>query len=342
MSDEKPQKPRMPRKPKAVDKPGAESRKPKAESEKVKGERQKAKGVSAKPGAESAKPAAASAEQPIPEIQHSTSEIENPTPEIKHPTSEIEHPKSEINTMEVHHHPQLDHSPKPIKEYLLEGFMIFIAVMMGFIAENIREYIDNNEQVKHLTSQLVQDLRADTTQLNHIYREEDSIQRYNDTLINLLQQPLAKADTRRIQRMVANSHSMWLFHPSAGALGAIKNQVHLKQFSNSEIIHYFAQYERHIELIHTDQDINLQYQRAYLDPFITAHFTPANLQASFEDHARLTPQMRNLSQGDLDQLATDMVLMRIITHEMIQDNQQVKADAVSLIDYVKKQYHPGE
>ena len=41
--------------------------------------------------------------------------------------------------MEVHHHPQLDHKHKPWKEYLLEGLMIFIAVMMGFIAENIRE-----------------------------------------------------------------------------------------------------------------------------------------------------------------------------------------------------------
>ncbi len=28
---------------------------------------------------------------------------------------------------------------KSLKEYLLEGLMIFVAVSMGFIAENIRE-----------------------------------------------------------------------------------------------------------------------------------------------------------------------------------------------------------
>jgi hypothetical protein len=341
-----------------------ERQKAKGDSEKVKGERQKAKGESAKPKAESAKPKAESIKPQKRAMENELTPVANKAipeilkSEIEHPKSEIEHPKSErrsplehlektnnsekINTMEVHHHPQLDHNPKPFKEYLLEGFMIFIAVMMGFIAENIREYIDNNEQVKHLTAQLVQDLKADTVQLDHIYREEDSIQRYNDTLINLLQQPLAQADTRRIQKMVFNSHSMWLFHPSAGALGAIKNQVHLKQFSNSEIIHYFAQYERHIELIHTDQDINLQYQRTYLDPFITAHFTPANLEASFDSNAQPTPQMRNLTQADLDQLATDMVLMRLITREMIRDNLVIKSDAISLLDYVKKQYNPEE
>ncbi len=318
MSDEKPQKPK--RQPKQQ--PDATARQPRKPAGK------------AKLKSESEKQAVASIEP------NENASVGRPTPESQ--KSEIEHPTSEIKAMEVHHHPQLDHSPKPIKEYLLEGFMIFIAVMMGFIAENIREYIDNNEQVKHLTSQLVQDLRADTIQLNHIYREEDSIYHYNDTLISLLKQPLAKADTRRIQKMVANSHSMWLFHPSAGALGAIKSQVHLKQFSNSEIIRYFAQYERHIELVHTAQDINLQYQRSYLDPFITAHFTPANLEASFENYAQPTPQMRNLTQGDLDQLATDMVLMRIITHEMLIDNQTIKADAVSLMEYVKKQYDPEE
>jgi hypothetical protein len=52
--------------------------------------------------------------------------------------------------------------------------------------------------------------------------------------------------------------------------------------------------------------------------------------------------MRNLTQGDLDQLATDMVLMRIITHEMIIDNQQIKVDATRMLQYVEKQFSPEE
>jgi hypothetical protein len=345
--------PGPPRKPPVREVKG-ERQKAKGESGEVKGERSKAKGKNVTPKAERKKPVPAlvatkadsPVEQPVPKpIQKSDPDSypeERPTSEIEILKSDIEHPKSDIKNMEVHHHPQLDHSPKPIKEYLLEGFMIFIAVMMGFIAENIREYIDNNEQVKHLTSQLVQDLKADTVQLNYIYHEEDSIKRYNDTLINMLQQPLARIDTRRLQKMVANSHSMWLFHPSAGAIAAIKTQVHLKQFSNSRIIGLFAQYDRHTELVHTDQDVNLQYQRTYLDPFITAHFTPANLVASFDNYGQPSAEMRNLTQGDLEQLATDMVLMRLITREMIKDNRLIKSDAVSLLDYVKKQYDPGD
>ena len=63
--------------------------------------------------------------------------------------------------MEVHHHPEVE--KKGFKEYLLEGLMIFVAVMMGFIAENVREGITEREHVKQLTSQLVNDLRSDTS-----------------------------------------------------------------------------------------------------------------------------------------------------------------------------------
>jgi len=268
------------------------------------------------------------AERPNPKA---VSEVNKSDPD----SNRDENPKSE---MEVHHHPQLDHKPKPFKEYLLESFMIFIAVMMGFIAENIRETIDNNEHVKQLTSQLVQDLKADTTSLNGIYAADKLILKDNDSLFNLLQQPLAKADTKKIQKFAADSHDMWPFHPSGGAIAAIKNELHLKQLSNSKIIGYIAKYEGHIELVHTLQDITLQYQRSFLDPFLRFHFTPANLQAAFNYSAIPNAQMRNLTQEDLTQLAADMVLIRINTNELIRDNLWLKADAINLLQYVKKQY----
>jgi len=160
----------------------------------------------------------------------------------------------------------------------------------------------------------------------------------NDALITLLRQPFPKADTRQIQKQVAHSHSLWLFHPSSGAIAAIKNELHLKQFSSSKIISFFAKYEKDIELLHTAQDVSLQYQRLYLDPFLIQHLTAANMEAAFDDHAMPTTKIRNLSQADLDQLASELVLIRIVSKEMLTDNRQVKDDAVELLQYVTKQY----
>ena len=241
--------------------------------------------------------------------------------------------------MEVHHHPQLDHKPKPWKEYLLEGLMIFIAVMLGFFAENIREDITNNEHVRQLTSQMVQDLKVDTNRLNNIIENEQRILRSSDTLFNLLQVPLEKLKTKKLQQVAINAHNMWPFHPSLGAITAVKNELHLKQFSNSEIIRYISQYEGNIELLYTVQNIALQYQRNFLDPFFSRHFTPANLNAAFSHINLPDEKMRNLTQEDLTQLGAEMVLIRINNGELIRDNQELKQDATDLLEYVTRQYH---
>ena len=50
--------------------------------------------------------------------------------------------------MEVHHHPHIPTHAKPWKEYLLEGLMIFIAVTLGYGAENVREhYVETKKAI---------------------------------------------------------------------------------------------------------------------------------------------------------------------------------------------------
>lgn len=48
--------------------------------------------------------------------------------------------------MEVHHHPKVE--KKNFKEYFLEFLMIFLAVTLGFFAENIREHYTERENGK--------------------------------------------------------------------------------------------------------------------------------------------------------------------------------------------------
>ena len=48
--------------------------------------------------------------------------------------------------MEVHHHPHVE--KKKFKEYFLEFIMIFLAVTLGFFAENIREHYTEKENGK--------------------------------------------------------------------------------------------------------------------------------------------------------------------------------------------------
>jgi hypothetical protein len=66
--------------------------------------------------------------------------------------------------MEVHHHPQLEHKPKPWKEYFLEYIMIFLAVVTGFFAEGLREHMSDRSKEKEYLSSMFVELKNDTSQ----------------------------------------------------------------------------------------------------------------------------------------------------------------------------------
>ena len=91
--------------------------------------------------------------------------------------------------MEVHHHPQLPHGEgKKIKEYLLEGLMIFLAVFMGFVAENIREHLSDSGKEKKYIKSLYSDLKKDSAQLAEVIDMGGKLNRGQDSLLNLLKQ----------------------------------------------------------------------------------------------------------------------------------------------------------
>lgn len=78
------------------------------------------------------------------------------------------------------------HSPKKYTTYLLEGLMIFLAVLMGFFAENLREEKADLNKERQFIQSLVENLKADS--ITFINRDSALRQRivFMDTLNYLL------------------------------------------------------------------------------------------------------------------------------------------------------------
>ena len=70
--------------------------------------------------------------------------------------------------MEVHKHPHNVTHKKKWGEYLLEFFMLFLAVTLGFIAENLREHFAEHRNAKILAQSLFEDVRKDTASLHSL------------------------------------------------------------------------------------------------------------------------------------------------------------------------------
>jgi len=98
--------------------------------------------------------------------EHINNQMEN-LPEEIISSGDIEtfNPNLETENMEVHHHPQLEHKPKPWKEYILEYIMIVLAVTTGFFAENLREHITERHQEKEYIISLDEDMHENDSVL---------------------------------------------------------------------------------------------------------------------------------------------------------------------------------
>lgn len=71
---------------------------------------------------------------------------------------------------------------KKWSEYLLEFFMLFLAVFLGFVAENVREYFSDKEKGKEYIASLVEELKYDTAQYSKIVHKIELVRPYLDSL----------------------------------------------------------------------------------------------------------------------------------------------------------------
>ena len=87
--------------------------------------------------------------------------------------------------METHHSHHLSHKKK-WTEYLLEFFMLFLAVFLGFVAENIRESVVETHREKQYVNSFYEDLTADENDLQKTINNLTYQANMGDTLASLM------------------------------------------------------------------------------------------------------------------------------------------------------------
>ena len=156
--------------------------------------------------------------------------------------------------MEVHHHPRVE--KKNFKDYFIEFSMIFLAVTLGFFAENIREKVTDKEHAKIYAASMISDLIADTSALKS-YISYWSYAAHNvDTLFQLLSaHPLNEIPTGKLYWYGLFGGAPTVFIPNDATFQQMKSAGTLRYFS-SDLMQKVAKYDQLIRRmkIYEDQD----------------------------------------------------------------------------------------
>ena len=87
--------------------------------------------------------------------------------------------------MEVHHHSHTER--KKFTHYIWEFLMLFLAVFCGFLAENQREHMLENQRAKQYAILLYEDIKEDTSTIKYQMGVLNFVNPRIDTFINLVQ-----------------------------------------------------------------------------------------------------------------------------------------------------------
>lgn len=244
--------------------------------------------------------------------------------------------------MEVHHHPQLEHKEKPWKEYLLEGLMIFLAVTMGFFAENIRENIAEKHKKKETLEAVAYDLERDIKQIEtHITLNKRRL-RIFDSLNSLIQLPADKIDQQIYYRLIVQLPDAWNFTSNNKSRIEAESKGYISTSEDKDIESSISEYEFLVNDI--DQwifKIDMATLTNFVDNKVTKFVDPDLYEISSRSPVVNLPSklgIKKIPIEDINDLRIHIANKRFIVDNYINEMTVMKATAKKTINLIKNKY----
>lgn len=255
---------------------------------------------------------------------------------------ETVNPQSEIKSMEAYHHPHVE--KKSFKEYLLEGLMIFLAVNMGFFAENIREIIADNEKEKVFIESFVEDLEADQKYFKELdFYFTERLQQL-DSLIILLntKERITNTNDFYYYGRLATRYTPIILHN--GTIDEVKSSSGLRLIRKKGLPKKIVEYYNQISIIKEYEvrllSIDADYRRIFID-IVDPSALESNDSKIFGRVNKHTdnPPLRNYSKDVLAKLFGTAQYMRTLRSVIAGSEDNLKKDGQQLLALIQKEYH---
>ncbi|HUS00199.1 MAG TPA: hypothetical protein VMY77_00645 [Chitinophagaceae bacterium] len=242
--------------------------------------------------------------------------------------------------MEVHH-PHHPAHKKKWGEYLLEFFMLFLAVFLGFVAENVRETIVERGRGKEYIESFVEDLQKDQQQLTRIIplvkerkKRLDSLNYYMHNL---------DGHTAALYYYARYSTRPFSFAPSDRTIIQLKNSGGFRlitdRSSADSIMRYQAALERYqYALLRDEQEVE------HLHPYLAKLFDAGVFNAMIDSENVIHKPIENVPMHSMDtslinEFSYYVHQLITTTYVEIQVLQRIQTRAANTLEFLKNKYN---
>ena len=247
--------------------------------------------------------------------------------------------------MEVHHHPDLHHKKKHWKEYFLEFLMIFLAVSMGFFAENLREHFVKKEKEKEYMVSLVRDLHSDVTKISERIKSNREDIAMADTCFFLFGQGDYKNTSGRLYYLGRRLSLRNFFQPSDGTTQQLNYAGGLSLIQNNQVVDSIQKYINMMTALLTLmqlEDLEIaEYRKSMNGVFDGIIVDKMNGDETNPNLRRLNynPPLVSTDKRDVNNLTVQIAIVKGNRVKQTERMGKIHSSAESLINLIQKEYH---
>jgi hypothetical protein len=245
--------------------------------------------------------------------------------------------------MEVHAH---SHTPrKKWTHYFWEFLMLFLAVFCGFLAEYTLEHKIEKDREKQFISSLVDDIKADITQLNSVIQKRDEKILRLDSLILLINLPnFANYGSDIYFNAIHTARLVDIkFTANDGTLLQLKNSGGLRLIRNRAVVDSIAHYDVSVrnleELGEQEMLIAHEYRTIAKRVFNSLVFNRMLDDNNISHRLAENPPLLAFNTQDLAELNFDIYSIKLIVKGMRRDSRKLLQQATNLLATINKEYH---
>src|SRR6185369_10330746 len=142
--------------------------------------------------------------------------------------------------MEVHHHIPTSH--KRWTHYLWEFLMLFLAVFCGFLAENQREHMIENNRARTYAESFLKDLQSDTADIKRAILYETTTSLMIDSLVSFISHKSLSKQTGQLYYYTQLASSIYTIDWNKATINQLINSGNLRYFTNQHLVSKISLY----------------------------------------------------------------------------------------------------
>ena len=191
------------------------------------------------------------------------------------------------------------------KGYFLEFIMLFLAISLGFMADNFREKISERTKEKEYIQSMVEDVEEDRINITKVTNINSQRIRYLDSLLNIC---FNYSSTNRDKLKLNQYFSHVLTHPEFIApteltMQQLKNAGGMRLIKSKEAINEIIRYDTKLKKIANQQLYYQNYQNKAIN-LGTKIFNLQNLVIALKN------PINNLTPEDFELIAEDKLKLK--------------------------------